>query len=170
MQSKLDLSSVNNDEKYTKINNFDDKSPKNPPLKHININEKRENQEKQVFIENLKACSSPYSSYRRSENKFNAKEPVVNIETNKNSNIYSEDPLVKTNSSQNIDNDSLLYEFIDLNQEKQEKPQQQRVIEESKQEQEQQETLYDVINPNNERPVQQETDYDSVMYAIPKDA
>jgi hypothetical protein len=30
------------------------------------------------------------------------------------------------------------------------------------------EVIYDVINSNNERPVQEETDYDSVMYATPK--
>ncbi len=30
------------------------------------------------------------------------------------------------------------------------------------------EVIYDVINSNNERSVQEETDYDSVMYTTPK--
>jgi hypothetical protein len=138
IQSKLDLSSVNNDNKFNQT--------------HVNINEKRENQEKQIFIENLKTCPSPY---RNAEKKFNSKEQIDN-ETN--SNIYSQDPLTKTNFSQKIDNNSLLYEYVDLNQ--------QQSTEEPKGGEE--EVIYDVINPNNERPVHQETDYDSVMYATPK--
>ncbi|CAF2491192.1 unnamed protein product [Rotaria sp. Silwood2] len=162
IQSKLDLSSMNNDEKFTKMNDYDDKFLQTPRAKHVNINEKRENQEKQIFIENLKTCPSPYSSYRRSENKFNSKDQINN-ETKKNSNIYSEDPLVKSNSLENIDNNTLHYEYIDINQQQQ---QQTHSIEEPKQEQE--EVIYDIINPNNERPVSQQTDYDSVMYATPK--
>ncbi len=148
IQSKLDLSSTTHDEKFTKMNDYGEKYLGTPTLKHVNINEKRENQEKQIFIENLKTCPSP----RRSENKFNSKEQI-----NLNSNIYSQDPLTKPNSLQKNDNHSLLYEYVDLNQ-----PQQ--INEEPKQE----EVIYDVINPNNERPIQQETDYDSVMYATPK--
>ncbi len=143
IQSKMDL--TNKDDKYIQT----------PKLKHENINEKRENQEKQIFIENLKTCPSPYSSYRRSENKFNSKEQINN-DLNTNSNIYTQDPLSAINSSNKIDNNSLLYEYIDPNQQQ----------EEPKQEQE--EVIYDVINPNNERSVVQETDYDSVMYATPK--
>jgi hypothetical protein len=154
IQSKLDLSSTNNNEKFTKMNDYGDKFVQTPTLKHVNINEKRENQEKQIFIENLKTCPSPYSSYRRTENKFNSKEQI-----NLNSNIYSQDPLTITNSLPKNDNNSLLYEYVDLNQE-------QQTNEQPKQEQE--EVIYDVINPNNERPVQQETDYDAVMYATPK--
>ncbi|CAF4965235.1 unnamed protein product, partial [Rotaria sp. Silwood1] len=165
VQSKLDLSSVNNDEKFTKMNDYGDTFLQTPRAKHININEKRENQEKQIFIENLKTCPSPYSSYRRSENKFNSKDQVNN-EIKKNSNIYSEDPLVKDNSLENIDNNTFHYEYIDLNQQQQPQ-QQQQSVQEPKQEQE--EVIYDIINPNNERPVHQQTDYDSVMYAIPKD-
>ncbi|CAF3410355.1 unnamed protein product [Rotaria sp. Silwood1] len=165
VQSKLDLSSVNNDEKFTKMNDYGDTFLQTPRAKHININEKRENQEKQIFIENLKTCPSPYSSYRRSENKFNSKDQVNN-EIKKNSNIYSEDPLVKDNSLENIDNNTFHYEYIDLNQQQQPQ-QQQQSVQEPKQEQE--EVIYDIINPNNERPVHQQTDYDSVMYATPKD-
>jgi len=135
IQSKLDLSSVNNDNKFSQT--------------HVNINEK---QEKQIFIANLKTCPSPY---RNAEKKFNSKEQIDN-ETN--SNIYSQDPLAKINFSQKIDNNSLLYEYVDLNQ--------QQSTEEQKGGEE--EVIYDVINPNNERPVHQETDYDSVMYATPK--
>jgi len=153
MQSKLDVSSINNDEKFTKVNDYDNKFVQKPTLKHVNINEKRENQEKQIFIENLKTCPSPYSSYRRTDNKFNSKEQ---IDLN-NSNIYSQDPLTQTTSSQKNDNNTLFYESVDLNQQQQPK-------------QEQEEVIYDVINPNNERPVQQDTDYDSVMYATPKNA
>jgi hypothetical protein len=158
MQSKLDVSTTNNNEKFTKMNDYNEKFVSTPVLKHVNINEKRENQEKQIFIDNLKTCPSPYSSYRRSENKFNSKEQI-----NINSNIYSQDPLVKSNSaSQKNDDNSLLYEYVDLNQ-----PQSSSSSnEEPKKEEE--EVIYDVINSNNERPVQQETDYDSVMYATPK--
>jgi hypothetical protein len=145
IQSKLD--SANKDENFIQT----------PKLKHENINEKRENQEKQIFIENLKTCPSPY---RRSEKKFNSKEQINN-DLNINSNIYSQDPLANINSPQKIDNNSLLYEYVDLNQ-------QQQAIEQPKQESE--EVIYDVINPNNERPVHQETDYDSVLYATPKNA
>ncbi|CAF4336835.1 unnamed protein product, partial [Adineta steineri] len=81
------------------------------------------------------------------------------------SNIYSQDPLAKSNASQKNDNNSLLYEYVDLNQPQ---PQQQQPIEESKSDQDDEEVIYDVINPNNERPVQPETDYESSMYAIPK--
>ncbi|CAF0826551.1 unnamed protein product [Rotaria sordida] len=163
VQSKLDLSSMNNDEKFNKMNVYDETFLQTPRTKHVNINEKRENQEKQIFIENLKTCPSPYSSYRRSDNKFNSKEQINN-EITKNSNIYSQDPLVKSNSLENIDNNTFHYEYIDLNQQQQQQ-QHQQSIEEPKQE----EIIYDVINPNNERPVHQQTDYDSVMYAIPKD-
>ncbi|CAF3454262.1 unnamed protein product [Rotaria sp. Silwood1] len=90
----------------------------------------------------------------------------VNNEIKKNSNIYSEDPLVKDNSLENIDNNTFHYEYIDLNQQQQPQ-QQQQSVQEPKQEQE--EVIYDIINPNNERPVHQQTDYDSVMYATPKD-
>jgi len=156
MQSKLDVSSINNDEKFTKMNDYGDKFVQTPTLKHVNINEKRENQEKQIFIENLKTCPSPYSSYRRTDNKFNSKEQI-NLN---NSNIYSQDPLTQTNPSQKNDNNTLFYEYVDLNQQQQQ----------PKQEQQEEEVIYDVINPNNERPVQQDTDYDSVMYATPKNA
>ena len=156
IQSKLDLSTVNNDEKYRKMNDYDNKFGETPILKQVNINERRESQEKQIFIENLKTCPSPYSSYRRAEKKFNAKEQLDN-ETNINSNIYSQDPLTKRNSSQKNDNNSLLYEYVDLNQQQQQQ-----------QPKEEEEVIYDVINTNNERPVHQETDYDSVMYATPK--
>jgi hypothetical protein len=158
MQSKLDVSTTNNNEKFTKMNDYNEKFVSTPVLKHVNINEKRENQEKQIFIDNLKTCPSPYSSYRRSENKFNSKEQI-----NINSNIYSQDPLVNSNSaSQKNDDNSLLYEYVDLNQ-----PQSSSSSnEEPKKEEE--EVIYDVINSNNERPVQEETDYDSVMYATPK--
>jgi hypothetical protein len=138
IQSKLDVS-TNNDEKFVAT----------PVSKHVNVNEKRENQEKQIFIDNLKTCPSPYSSYRRSENKFNSKEQL-----NINSNIYSQDPLVKSNSSTSEKN---LYEDVDLNQ-----------SQPSSNEEPKEEVIYDVINSNNERPVQEETDYDSVMYATPK--
>jgi hypothetical protein len=152
IQSKLDVSSINNDEKFTKVNDYGNKFVQTPTLKHVNINEKRENQEKQIFIENLKTCPSPYSSYRRTDNKFNSKEQ---IDLN-NSNIYSQDPLTQTTSSQKNDNNTLFYEYVDLNQQQPK--------------QEQEEVIYDVINPHNERPVQQDTDYDSVMYATPKNA
>jgi len=151
MQSKLDISTTtttNNDEKFTKLNDYDNKFVETPKSKHVNINEKRENQEKQIFIENLKTCPSPYSSYRRTDNKFNSKEQI-----NLNSNIYSQDPL-----TQKKDDNNSLYEYVDLNQQQQQQPKQE------------QEVIYDVINPNNERSVQQDTDYDSVMYATPKNA
>lgn len=159
MQSKLDVSSMSNDEKVKKMNDYDNKFGQTPILKHVNINERRESQEKQIFIENLKTCPSPYSSYRRADKKFNSKDQIDN-ETNINSNIYSEDPLTKINSSQKNDNNSLFYEYVDLNEPKQSS------TEEPKEEEE--EVIYDVINPNNERPVQQETDYDSALYATPK--
>ncbi|CAF0895416.1 unnamed protein product [Adineta steineri] len=164
VQSKLDVSSMNNDEKYQKMNDYDNKFVQTPTLKHVNINERRESQEKQIFIENLKTCPSSYSAYRRTERKFNSKEQIDN-ELNSNSNIYSQDPLAKSNASQKNDNNSLLYEYVDLNQPQ---PQQQQPIEESKSDQDDEEVIYDVINPNNERPVQPETDYESSMYAIPK--
>jgi hypothetical protein len=154
IQSKVDLSTTTNDDKYRKMNDYDDKFVHTPTLKHLNINERRQSQEKQIFIENLKTCPSPYSSYRRSENKFNSKEQIPN-ETNINSNIYSQDPLANTNSSQKLDNNSLLYEYVDLNQP-------------HEQPKEEEEVIYDVINPNNERAIVQELDYDSVMYATPK--
>jgi len=160
MQSKLDVSTTNNNEKFTKMNDYNEKFVSTPVLKHVNINEKRENQEKQIFIDNLKTCPSPYSSYRRSENKFNSKEQI-----NINSNIYSQDPLVNSNSaSQKNDDNSLLYEYVDLNQPQSSSSSSSN--EEPKKEEE--EVIYDVINSNNERPVQEETDYDSVMYATPK--
>jgi len=127
------------------INDYDEKFVQTPTLKHLNINEKRQNEEKQIFIDNLKTCPSPY---RRSQNKFNSKEQINHPETNLNSNIYSQDPLT---------NNSCVYEYVDLNQE-------QQPSEETRQE----EVIYDVINPNNERVIPQETDYDSVMYATPK--
>ncbi|CAF4343961.1 unnamed protein product, partial [Rotaria magnacalcarata] len=76
------------------------------------------------------------------------------------------EPLAQIKFSENLDNDTLLYEYIDLNQSAE-----QQAAEEPKQEQEQQqqEVIYDVINPNNERPVHLQTDYDSEMYATPKD-
>jgi hypothetical protein len=146
IQSKLDVS-TNNDEKFTKMNDYDhEKLVATPVSKHVNINEKRENQEKQIFIDNLKTCPSPYSSYRRSENKFNPKEQI-----NINSNIYSQDPLAQSNSTS-------VYEYVDLNQP------QPLSNEEAKEE-----VIYDVINTNNEQqPVQEGSDYDSAMYATPK--
>ncbi|CAF2256600.1 unnamed protein product [Rotaria magnacalcarata] len=164
VQSKLDVSSMSNDEKFSKANHYDEVFIQTPKAKHVNINEKRENQEKQIFIENLKTCPSPYSSYRRSDNKFNSKEQIN--EKTKNSNIYSQEPLAQIKFSENLDNDTLLYEYIDLNQSAE-----QQAAEEPKQEQQQQqqEVIYDVINPNNERPVHLQTDYDSEMYATPKD-
>lgn len=161
VQSKLDLSLISNDEKITKTNDYSDNFF-STPTKHVNINEKRETLEKQIFIDNLKTCPSPYSSYRRSENKFNAKDQI-NLEKPRNSNIYSQDPLGQTNASQDLNNDALLYEYIDLNQ-----PTEQQNIEAPKPQQE--DIVYDVINPNNERPVYSKVDDDEAgMYAIPKD-
>lgn len=141
IQSKLDLSTTHSEDKLT---DYDEKYPKS---KHVNINEKRENQEKQIFIDNLKTCPSPYSSYRRAENKFNAKEQI-----NLNSNIYSEDPLGK---SPKPETNSLHYEYVDLNQS----------TPASNDEMKSDEVIYDVINTTHERPVH---DDDSTMYATPK--
>lgn len=155
MQSKLDLSTTHTEEKLTKMNGYDEKYPVTPKSKHVNINERRENQEKQIFIDNLKTCPSPYSSYRRSENKFNAKEQL-----NLNSNIYSDDPLGKSNASQKPENNSVHYEYVDLNQG--------TPASASNEESKPEEVIYDVINTTNERPVQEDVDDESTMYATPK--
>ena len=149
MQSKLDLSTTHTEEKLTKMNDYDEKYPVTPKSKHVNINERRENQEKQIFIDNLKTCPSPYSSYRCSENKFNAKEQM-----NLNSNIYSDDPL---HSSHKPENNSIHYEYVDLNQG--------TPASASNEEIKPEEVIYDVINTTNERPVHEDIDD---MYATPK--
>ena len=159
VQSKLDLSSIYQNDEFTKMNNYNDECYQESILKCININGKHEDQVKQVFIDNLKTCSS---SYRYEENKFNANKQINNGDTSKNLNHYTQDPVAITNSSQNFDNNSLLYEDVDLNK------QQQQSIEESRNEQEN--VIYDIINPNNERSVHHEIDYDSVIYATPRDA
>lgn len=150
VQSKLDLSTTHVDEKFTKMNDYDEKYLSTPKSKHLNVNEKRENQEKQIFITNLKTCPSPYSSYRRSENKFNPKEQL-----NLNSNIYSQDPLTNSNASEKQEDNSLHYEYVDLNQAPSTSNE---------------EVIYDVINTNNEQAVVQQgnDDDESMMYATPK--
>ncbi|CAF1129219.1 unnamed protein product [Adineta ricciae] len=156
VQSKLDVSSVSNNEKLKKMNNYEAEYVPPSILKHVNINERRDSQEKQIFIENLKTCPSPYSSYRRSERKFNTKEQI-DTEADQNSNIYSQDPLTQIKNEPKHDNNSLIYEDVDLNA-----PQPTN---------EQEDVIYDVINPNNERVVeQQECEYESPMYATPKNA
>ena len=162
VQSKLDLSLMYQNEEFTKMNDYNDKCHQAPILNCVNVNEKCENQVKQIFIENLKTCPSPYLSYRYAENKFSAKEQINNEEASKNSNLYSQDPLATINSSQNFDNNSLLYEYVDLNH------QQQQSTEESRKEQEK--VIYDTINPNNEQFAHHEMDYDTVIYATPRDA
>ena len=58
-----------------------------------------------------------------------------------------------------MDTNSSLYEYVDLSKK-------QEPAQDSKQGQE--EVIYDVINTNNERSNEEETDYDSVVYATPK--
>lgn len=159
IQSKLDLSTTQADEKFTKLNDYDQKFAPTPKSKHVNVNEKQENQEKQIFIENLKTCPSPYSSYRRSEHKFNAKEQL-----NLNSNIYTQDPLVQSNSTEIKSDNNSLYEYVDLN------PQEQPKHNEVQGGEKEEEVVYDVIHANTERPVQHETDYETALYATPKNA
>ncbi|UJR38170.1 hypothetical protein I4U23_030846 [Adineta vaga] len=158
VQSKLDVSTASNNGKFTKMNNYETEFVPSALTKHVNVNERRDSQEKQIFIENLKTCPSPYSAYRRSERKFNSKEQI-DTDTNKNSNIYSQDPLNQSNVEQQNDRNSLFYEDVDLN------PHQSSIEPTNEQE----DVIYDVINPNNERPVEQEIDYEAPTYAIPKD-
>lgn len=156
VQSKLDVSSVSTDQKFAKMNNYESDFVPPAVLKHVNINERRDSLEKQIFIENLKTCPSPYSSYRRSERKFNSKEQLAD-EPNKPSNIYSQDPLGASAVAQAYDNHSLLYEDVDLHQTPA-APQAEDVI-------------YDVIHPGSERPVppaNADDDDESNMYATPK--
>ena len=80
---------------------------------------------------------------------------------NLNSNIYSQDPLANSDSTHKEDNNSLHYEYVDLNQPST-----------SNDETKAEEVIYDVINTNNERAVGREDvhddDDDSTMYATPK--
>lgn len=140
VQSKLDMSMGPTDEKLTKLNDYSEQFL--PVLKHTNINEKHQSQEKQIFIDNLKACSSP----RRTEQKFNAKEQII-----KDGNIYSEDPL---SSAEKPTNDSLFYESVDLAEKSQE---------------DEEEAIYDVINSTHERIIiPTDPNDESVVYAVPK--
>lgn len=157
VQSKLDVSTTQTDEKFTKMSDYDVKFVATPQIKQVNVNEVRENQEKQIFIENLKTCPSPYSSYRRrAEPKYNSKEQ---INANLNSNIYSQDPLGEAQA----DNNSLFYEYVDLN------PEEQPKSEDEKDKITNEDIVYDVINSNTEQqPIQEEIEYDSNLYAVPK--
>ena len=159
--SKLDVSIANPNEKSKKFADDAEEFLRTPTLKHVNINEKRLSQEKQIFIENLKTCPSPYSSSRRAENKFNAKEQLP-TDAKLNTNIYSEDPLSTANPPVSQDRNSLLYEYVDARHEPSSIP--------PTRTNEQEEVIYDVINTANERvtPAAEETEYDSVLYAIPK--
>lgn len=162
--SKLDLSIGQHDEKkFAQIAEEKEEFHRTPALKHVNINEKSCSQEKQIFIENLKTCPSPYSSHRRTESKFNAKEQLpVNPPTN--SNIYSEDPLSTGNATARQDTNSLLYEYVDLRQQQEQNPSSLPGTQSTEQE----EVIYDVINTANERAVSNESEYQSGLYAIPK--
>ena len=159
IQSKLDGSTLNNAEKCKSLNDYDETYRQTPTMKHVNINEKHQTQEKQIFIENLKTCPSPYSSYRRSDQQVHARTPTGN-EAKVNTNIYSQDPLAQRNALLTMDTNSSLYEYVDLSKKLE-------LAEDSKQGQGE-EVIYDVINTNNERNIEQETDYDSIVYATPK--
>jgi hypothetical protein len=139
VESKLDLSMGSNDEKSTKLNEYNEQFL--PALKHSNVNEKHSSQEKQIFIDNLKACPSP----RRTDQKFNAKEQI-----DKDGNIYSEDPLSSSSCAEKPTNTSLFYESVDLAEKDEEEP------------------IYDVINSTHERIIPAHANDESVVYAVPK--
>lgn len=157
IQSKLDFSMINGDDKTKKFHEDNNCFSQTPILQKLNINEKRQTLEKEICIENLKTSSSPYLPIRRSDSsKFNAKEQL-NVNKKLNANIYSDDPLVSRRNSNKPETNSVIYESVDLHlpetQEKQIEPE---------------EVVYDVINTTTDRILPDETDYDSVMYATPK--
>jgi hypothetical protein len=152
VQSKLDDTPRPTDGKLMKTIIDDERFCPTPTLKHFNVNEKRENQEKQIFIENLKTCSSPYGSHRRRDSKFNVKEQLNDQTPVSNGNIYSEDPLSTRSLSMKPENNSLLYESVDI------------ASDEPKIE----EVIYDVINTTHEPILSTEIDDESLIYAVPK--
>jgi hypothetical protein len=150
MDSKLDVTIANNVDKSTKIDVDDERFGPMASWKQTNVNETRQNQEKQILIDNLKTCTSPFL---RRETKFQSKEQIPSDPTS-NTNIYSDDPLSDTHA-----NNSLFYGYVDIEQA--------RHVNVDVQ-QEHDEVIYDVINTTNDRILPDEIDDNSIMYAVPK--
>ncbi|CAF0735370.1 unnamed protein product, partial [Didymodactylos carnosus] len=166
------------DEKSQKINGYDVNY--NPTYyKHTNINERRDSQEKMIFIDNLKTTSSPYSSYKKLL--INDKKREQDGKINLNDNDYSIDPVAFSptplniltgisglngnNNHQNNDSNSLLYEYIS--------PLDDTMVDnksnvKSGLVQHNDDNYYsDIKNNDGQQQQQQQENYDQVIYATP---